>query len=176
MVKKQGTVMRYEYESYLNVTPKANAAKYELIGEAFDELTESLNPEVKENARIHQKNKSSSLNGYAPEYAFTAENFIGDPVAEYVAMVGRDRLTGADAETDIINVCTFIDGAIDGTYRADKQHVAIKVDQVNGGPGVESMPLTGSFLYKGDPIKGSWNPETKEFTPDTQIVDTNTVE
>jgi len=60
MVKKQGTVMRYEYESYLNVTPKAGTAKYELIGEAFDELTESLNPEVKENARIHQKNKSSS--------------------------------------------------------------------------------------------------------------------
>lgn len=166
---KTGIVMRDEFQSYMNVTPKGETEKYELIGEGFDELTESLNPQTKENARIHQKNKSSSVIGYAPEFSFTAENFIGDPVTEYIAQVGRDRLTGSEAETDIINVCLFQVGKTEGTYRADKQNIAIKVDQVNGGAGVEAMPLTGAFLYKGDPIKGSWNPTTKKFTADTEV-------
>ena len=171
-MEKQGAVMRNEFLSYMDVTPGGQTSTFELIGEGFNELTESLNPVTKESTYIHQKNKSTSVTGYAPEFAFTAENFVGDPVAEYVAMVGRDRLTGSLAETDIVNVCCFEQGKTAGSYRADTQHIAIKVDQVNGGPGVESMPLTGSFLYKGDPVKGSWDPKTSTFTPDTVAQET----
>lgn len=166
MSEKIGVVMRNEFESYLNVTPNATTKDLKLIGEGFNELTESLNPATKENTYIHNKNKSSSIVGYAPEFSFTAENYIGDPVTEYVATVGRDRLTGSQAETEIVNVCCFQEGKIEGTYRADLQRIAIKVDQVNGGAGVEAMPLTGAFLYKGDPIKGSFDPATKTFTAD----------
>lgn len=165
-MSKTGVIMRDELLSYMDVTPGGETPTFKLIGEGFNELTESLNPVTKESTYIHQKNKSSSVTGYAPEFTFSGENFIGDPVADYVASIGRDRKTGSAAETDIVNVCCFEQGKTAGTYRADKQHIAIKVDQVNGGTGVESMPMTGSFLYKGDPVKGSWDPKALTFTAD----------
>lgn len=170
-MKKTGVVMRDEFKSYMNITPNAETPKYGLIGEGFNELSESLNPVTKESTYVHQKNKSTSVTGYAPEFTFSGENFVGDPVADYVASIGRDRKTGSEAETDIVNVCCFEQGKTAETYRADKQHIAIKVDQVNGGTGVESMPMTGSFLYKGDPVKGSWNPTTKTFIPDGEAAE-----
>lgn len=157
-----GVLTREQFLSYLNTTPTAEAT-YELIGDGFSELTEALNPKQKDSHYIHNKSQSSSIIGYAPTFDFTAENYEGDPAAEYVAKIGRERMVGNDCETDIVNVNMFEKGTTEGTYVAYKQNVAIKVDQVNGGAGGDAMSLTGSFLYKGDAIKGEWNPTTKAF-------------
>lgn len=162
-----GPAMRYELLTYINTTPKTTA-QYELMGEGFTEMTESLNPQTKESGYIHQKSKSNSVTGYAPEYAFTAENIKGDPVCEYIASIGNGRLIGTDAETDIVNVMLYKkveEGEEENLYEAWQQKIAVKCDQVNGGPGQDSMPLTGSLLYKGDPVKGTFNIKTKAFTP-----------
>lgn len=157
-------LMRNELQTYMDVTPTSETPDYELVGEGFDELTESLNPEVKENARIHQKSKSKTITGYSPEYNFTAENDDTDPVVAFVANVGRARLIGDDAETTIVNVELFNETETAGAYVAYQQRIAVKVDQVNGGNGAEVMPMTGSFLYKGDAVKGTFVLETKVFT------------
>lgn len=164
----EGVAMRYELLSYMNVTPKASTPQYELIGEGFTEMTETLNPQTKESGYIHQKSKSNSITGYAPTFDFTAEKYKGDPVCEYIENIGLKRLIGADAETDIVNVLMNKAGTTAGTYVAYKQKVAIRCDQVNGGAGQDAMPLTGSLLYKGDAVEGTFNQETKTFTANTE--------
>lgn len=162
----KGVAMRYELLSFMNVTPNAETGKYELIGEGFTDMNESLNPQTKESGYIHQKSKSNSITGYAPTFDFTAENYKGDPVCEYIANVGNERLIGKDAETDIVNVLMYKKGTDDNTYVAYQQKVAIRCDQVKGGTGQDAMPLTGSLLYKGDAVKGIFNTQTKAFTAD----------
>lgn len=159
-----GVITREQFQSFMNTTPNTETATYNLIGEGFSELNESLNPKQKDSHYIHNKSGTSSIIGYAPTFDFTAENYGGNPVTEFVAKVGRERLVGTDCETDIVNVNLFEKDTTADTYVAYKQNIAIKVDQVNGGPGGEAMPLTGSLLYKGDPVKGKFNVKTNTFT------------
>ena len=82
----------------------------------------------------------------------------------FIADVGRERKTGSESETAILIVYTWIQGSAVGKLLAYKQRVAILADNPGSGKGGESLALTGSFLYKGDPVKGDFDPKTKTFT------------
>lgn len=162
MPELTGIATREELLSFMNTNK--TTPTYNLIGEGFSELTENLNPKTKDSNYIHQRSGTSSVIGYAPTFDFTAELDKGDPVAVYIAEIGRSRAVGADCETDIVNVYTWLKGKTEGTVIAYKQRVAIKVDNSGSGAGGEAMALTGSLMYKGDAIKGEWNSSTKTFT------------
>lgn len=164
-----GIATRNELLSYMNVG--GSTPKYELIGEGFSELTENLNPKTKDSNYIHQRSGTSSVIGYAPTFDFTAELDKGDPVAIYVSEVGRGRKVGAECETDIVNVYTWMEGKTPGTKVAYKQNTAIKVDNSGSGAGGEALALTGAFMYKGDAIKGEWDETTKTFTADADVTE-----
>lgn len=158
-----GIATREELLSYMN-TGTAEAPVWSLIGAGFTDLTEALNPVTKDSHYIHQKTGTSSVIGYAPTFTFAAEMDKGDPVAAYIANIGRERKVGVDCETDIINVYTWVDGSEEGTKLAYRQHVAIKVDNSGSGVGGEAVGLAGALLYKGDAVKGDFNATTKKFT------------
>ena len=92
-----------------------------------------------------------------------------DDVTTYIAEIGRNRKVGADCETDIVNVYNWIAGKTSGTQVAYKQHIAIKVDNSGSGAAGDAMALSGSLMYKGDAVKGEWDPETKTFTADAEV-------
>ena len=58
----------------------------------------------------------------------------------------------------------WLKGSAEGTCVAYKQKVAIKVDNSGSGAGGDSMALTGSLLYKGDPVKGAFDTKNLKFT------------
>lgn len=153
---------RYELLSYMNTGTKEKPV-WSLIGEGFSDLTENLNPKTKDSHYIHQKSGSSSVVSYAPTFDFTAELDKDDPVAVFIAQVGRERKVGADCETEIVNCYTWMEGKTAGSCVAYKQKVAIKVDNSGSGAGGEAMSLTGSLMYKGDPIKGEFMQESLSF-------------
>lgn len=156
-------ITRDLFLSYLNTTPAATAT-YELIGEGFTSITENLNPNTVSRTFIHEKSTSKDVVGYDPVFDFTAEKYTGDPVIDYICDIGEGRLTGADCITDIVNVHKDQAGVTAGTFVAYKQEVSIRVDQINGGQAPSIQPVTGSFLYRGEPIEGEFNPTTKAFT------------
>lgn len=162
MSQATGIATRDELLSYMNTG--GNTPKYDLIGEGFSELTENLNPKTKDSNYIHQRSGTSSVIGYAPTFDFTAELDKADPVAVYIAEIGRERKVGSDCETDIVNVYTWMEGKTSGKQVAYQQRVAIKVDNSGSGAGGEAMSLTGSLMYKGDAVKGEWDAKTKTFT------------
>lgn len=160
-------ISREKFQSFMDTTPTGATRTYCLLGEGFSEITEALNPTQKDTHYVHQTSGTSSITGYAPTFDFTAENGTGDDALEFIAKIGRERLVGAAAETTIVNVNLFEEvKETTGSYVAYQQKVAIKVDQVNGGAGGEDMPLTGSFLYKGDAVKGKYVLSTNTFTAD----------
>lgn len=161
--QKTGIATREELLSYMNIG-STETPEWNLIGAGFTDLTEALNPVTKDSHYIHQKTGTSSVIGYAPTFTFAAELDKGDPVASYIANIGRERKVGIDCETDIINVYTWVPGKTEGTMLAYRQHVAIKVDNSGSGVGGEAVGLAGALLYKGDSIKGEFNPTTKTFT------------
>lgn len=163
-LNKTGIATRDELLSYLDTAPTAEAPTWNLIGPGFNDLTEALNPIRKDSHYIHQKNGTSSVTGYAPESSFEAELDKADPVCMFIADIGRERKTGSESETDILIVYTWIQGSAVGKLLAYKQRVAILADNPGSGKGGESLALTGSFLYKGDPVKGDFDPKTKTFT------------
>lgn len=169
IIKQEGQAMRDELLSFLNIGNQTTP-NYVLLGEGFTEATESLNPKTKEKQYIHQKSASNDVTGYAPEMSFTAEYVKDDEACGFIAEIGRTRKTGGACVTDIINVNTWLPGKIDTEVLAYQQTIAIKVDNAGSGPSGESLALTGSFMYKGDPIKGSFNMSTKKFTADTSTV------
>lgn len=158
-----GIATREELLSYLN-TGSNGTPEWSMIGEGFSDLTEALNAKTKDSHYIHQKTGTSSVIGYAPTFTFAAELDKTDPVTAFISNVGRERKIGAECETDIINVYTWMEGATEGTVVAYKQRVAIKVDNSGSGVGGDVLALAGAFMYKGDAVKGEWNPTTKAFT------------
>lgn len=158
-----GIATREELLSYMNTGTK-EAPEWSLIGAGFSDLTEALNAKTKDSHYIHQKTGTSSVIGYAPTFTFAAELDKADPVASYIANIGRERKIGADCETDIINVYTWMEGTTENTEVAYKQHVAIKVDNSGSGIGGDVLALAGAFMYKGDAVKGDWNPVSSTFT------------
>lgn len=162
-VNAAGIATRDEMLSYMN-TGSGDQAVWSLIGQGFTELTEALNAKTKDSQYIHQKSGTSSVIGYAPTFTFVAELDKADPVASFIANIGRERKIGAECETDIVNVYSWLPGTTEGSVIAYQQHVAVKVDNSGSGVGGEAMGLAGALLYKGDAVKGERNPTTKTFT------------
>ena len=69
-----------------------------------------------------------------------------------------------------------MEGKSTGACVAYKQKVAIKVDNSGSGAGGEAMALTGSLMYKGDPIKGEFVEDSLTFTEMESENDTNVTE
>lgn len=162
-VNAAGIATRDEMLSYMN-TGTGEKAEWSLIGQGFTELTEALNAKTKDSQYIHQKSGTSSVIGYAPTFTFVAELDKADPVASFIANIGRERKIGSECETDIVNVYSWLPGTTEGSLVAYQQHVAVKVDNSGSGVGGEAMGLAGALLYKGDAVKGEWNPTSKTFT------------
>ncbi|WP_416326137.1 phage tail tube protein [[Eubacterium] hominis] len=157
-----GIATREELLSYLNTGTEAEPV-WSLIGAGFSDLTEALNATTKDSHYIHQKTGTSSVIGYAPTFTFAAELDKGDPAATFIANIGRERKIGADCETDIVNVYSWMKGTTEDSVVAYKQHVAIKVDNSGSGVGGDVLSLAGAFMYKGDAVKGEWDTKTNTF-------------
>ena len=78
--------------------------------------------------------------------------------------IGRDELTGADAERDYIRVELFEPVASkENTFKARKFRVAVEVASCAGAGG-ETIKVTGNLNNVGTFVDGEFNTTTKTFT------------
>ena len=93
----------------------------------------------------------------------------GDSDTTYALMgagykIGRDELTGADAERDYIRVELFEPVASkENTFKARKFRVAVEVASCAGAGG-ETIKVTGNLNNVGTFVDGEFNTTTKTFT------------
>ena len=86
---------------------------------------------------------------------------------EYIASIGENEKTGAEAETNYVLV--YLEKPVEnqsGKYKAKKRRVAIEVAEFSDNDG--ELQGSGNLLAVGDWEWGSFDTSTKTFTPDTQ--------
>lgn len=134
---------------------------FELLGTGFTELNESPSAQTSSKRYINQASASQSVTGYEWASEFTADQIVSEVAIEYIRKIGEIQLTGADTETDYL-IVDLDKPAQTAGFRARKIKVAIAVDSFEDNDG--ELGVTGSFLGISDPIEGTFDTSTKEFT------------
>lgn len=137
------------------------ASTFELLGTGFTELNESPSAQTTSKRYINQSSASQSITGYEWASEFTADQINSEKAIEYIREIGEMQKLGADTETNYIIVDLDKPAATTG-FRARKIKVAISVDSFEDEDG--DLGISGSFLGISDPILGTFDTTTKEFT------------
>lgn len=159
------TIKRSLFATFLNTTPDEESETWSLMGKGVTEMSIAYNPQVTTEQDVTQDTANSEVTGYQPNMPAEGSARKGDAVYEYVNKLRKNRAVFADCETQVLNVDLYDGDDTDG-YAAEKQDVAVQVDTY-GGSGGEALTLGFTLNYKGDPVKGKFNPKTATFTPDT---------
>jgi len=154
-------IKRSQIKTFMNTTPSSTAT-YCLISEGVTTGKINYNPKTTEETYIGEDNATIMVESYAPTMPIEATAVLGDPVHDFVDALRIARATLTDAETDIVNVWMYKSGG-PTAYPAEKQTVAISIEEAGGDGGVASK-LNYTLNYAGDPIPGTFNASTLAFT------------
>lgn len=114
------------------------------MGDGFNELTEDWSPDFKETQYVNQKNKSSSLNGYA--FSMSPEReFLSDAMQDAINSALNSFPVGTEAETFYARF--FKTDVTSGSVKGIKLPIVCAPASVGGSAG---DPLTTSIEIHGN--------------------------
>lgn len=154
-------VMTFDEAHYFDVGT-AEEPKIELGG-VITQLDESSNPTESEKQYIHQKTKTTKVTGFADEFPITMDMVKGDAVFEYFYDIFRNRKTGTEAQVTHYIVELWNETAAN-TYKCRKQVQTVSIDTKTANSG-EQINISGTLKAVSDFVDGTFNVETKQFTP-----------
>lgn len=163
-------VMAYDEAYYLDIANKSSGgstAQNELMNVGFTSMEESTNPTEVSVQYIGDKSKTNKVTGYDNQFAFETNLIKNNKVVEYINNIFEKRLTGADAEQNLIIVKLWKPVAEGGgtKYEARQIKTATVLDTKSVTPG-ENINLSGTFKGVGDFVYGKFDTSTKTFTAD----------
>lgn len=160
-------VMRYQIADYINTAAAGAAEAYALMGVGYNTLDESPSAQTDEKTYIHERTQTSTIKGYQTSFSFDTDLIADEGAVMTLYDVGRNQLTGADAQRDYVRVELFkpISGSTT-EFEARKFVVAVQVDSVSGSGG-EVVQVSGTLGAVGDFIDGKFDTQTKTFTANT---------
>lgn len=161
------TVMRYQIADYINTAAAGDTESYALMGVGFNTLDESPSAQTDDKIYIHEKSQTTTITSYQTTFAFDSDLIADEAAVMTLYDVGRNQLTGADAQKDYVRVELFkpVSGSTT-TFEARKFVVAVQVDSVSGAGG-EVVQVSGNLAGVGDFIDGTFDTSTKTFTANT---------
>lgn len=154
---------------YLDTTPSTASATWSLMGTGVKTAGDTPAAQTKSRKYINNKSASKSITGYDWSAPIDMDQVSDEAAVEYVYNIGHRELTGADAETNYLEVDLDkpVSGA-EGTYEARKRRVAVEVADMPEEDG--ELGITGNLLGIGDPVFGKFNVATKTFTAEGEVV------
>lgn len=143
-----------------------------LINEEVTDWTQTAAPETSDKQFIGEKNKRTSMKGYAPSVAYSAVLNPTDPFLMFLYNTGKLEQVGVtfdDIEVETWNQKTT------GKFSAYKRTYEVQPSNPGSGAGGDDLKMEGTLSQKGSVIKGTFDISTKTFTADTAAVtSTNT--
>lgn len=158
-------VKRSLFRTFLNITPSEVTADYALLGEGVTTAEIGYNPQTTEETYIHEDSGTTEIESYRPTMPVEMSCVAGDEVFEFIDALRKSRAVLDDAKTDVVNVWMYED-AVAGEYPAEQQEVSIQIDSF-GGAGGETNKINFTINYLGDPVVGTFDPDTAIFTEDS---------
>lgn len=148
IVKK---VKRSDFATFLN-TGTSEAPIWSRMGKGITSQKISYNPQTTSETYIDEDSATTTVDSYAPTMDAPQTAYAGDPVFDYVDALRQARAVGADCETEMLLV--YIYDAEGNRYAAEKQKVAIQIDDF-GGDGGASNVITYTLNFIGEAVQGT---------------------
>lgn len=165
MNKDNKLVSRSQWASYMN-TGTTDTPEYNLMGLGFSALSESKNPKEYSRQYVHMLTETTDVVGYSPSISYTADVYSGDPCIQKVMDITDNEKIGSDAQIDIVNVNLWEQAGESGTdFVAKKRTYSVVPD--GKGDSLDALVISGTFKAVSDIIDGTFNVDTKTFTPTT---------
>lgn len=151
---------RRKNADYLNVGSSASPA-YELMGTGFTKADDEPSASTSSKRYINQKSAVQSVNGYEWSMPYDFDEIDSEKAIAFIVKIGKEELTGEDAETDYISVDLNGTSGQNG-YPARKRTVAIEVASFDDSDG--EIQGSGNLLAKSDWVFGYFDTTNKTFT------------
>lgn len=155
------TIQRNMIADYLDIGT-SEKSEFVLMGAGFTSLDESPGAQTETKVYINDKSASTTIKSYETQFSFESELISDEKAIMALYKVGRDHLTGFEAEFDYVRVDLY-ETATEGGYPARKFKVAAEISDCSGEGG-ETVVVSGNLNAVGDPINGTFDVSTKTFT------------
>ena len=129
-------IKRSDFATFLNTGTK-EAPVWSRMGKGITSQKISYNPQTTSETYIDEDSATTTVDSYAPTMDAPQTAYAGDPVFDYVDGLRQTRAVGADCETEMLLV--YIYDAEGDRYAAEKQKVAIQVDEFGGDGGASNV-------------------------------------
>lgn len=156
--------MRDDLRHYIDTSMNGSEAKYELLGDGIESLTEEMNPEEETKHYINMAKSSNKVKSYQRTFEVDKEDCIDDDVQKWIDGLVDNLPIGASANTSFVRF--RLKDAVEaqtGKYNAIKVPCTVSVTS-SGGDGGDYIHNVISVKQAGDDIKGTFDISTKKFT------------
>lgn len=155
-------IKRNKFACFLNTG--SDTEKWSLIGDGVTSMTVAYNPQTSDETYIHQTSGTTDVESYKPTSSVPMTAHKGDAVFDFVDNLRRKRAVLDEARTEICMVYLY-EEASGGAYPAEKNTCSIQIDDF-GGEGGGSNVINFTVNFVGDAVEGTFEPETRKFTPE----------
>ncbi len=164
--KSRNVTKRHEFADYLNIQTEEEP-KFVLMGTGFTTLDENPGAQTSKKKYVNEAASSSSITSYESVFPFVSDLIIQQEAVLALYHVGRNHLTGSDAEFPYVRVELWdrVEGQ-ENEFAARLFTVSAEISSISGE---DEISVSGNLNAVGDPIDGSFNTTTRVFTPKTAV-------
>ncbi len=154
-------IKRSQFLTYINTTPSAQTAKWDVLGVGITEYGIAFNPQVDTEKWIIEDNSRNDHTSNQKQSSVTQKCYKGDPVFEFINGA-RDQL---NFKTQVLDIDRW--NGTGSSYPAKKSDVIITITNYMG----ENAEIEYDMYYDGDAVDGTvtFEGNTPTFTPTTSL-------
>ena len=158
---------RSKFYMFLNTASGGfDAAKasptWSLVGDGVTELSVSYNPQTNTEQYIHEDVARTTITGYQPNSAVTAQAKKGDEVYDYINAMRRTLPIGDSAISEVVLVDRYEEAKSNG-FPATRQEVTIQIDSY-GGAASDPLSIGYTVNWNGVPQQGYFKVDTLAYS------------
>ncbi len=159
---KRNVTKRHEFADYLNIQTE-DTPSFVLMGTGFTTLDENPGAQTSKKKYVNEAASSSSITSYETVFPFESDLIIQQEAVLALYKVGRNHLTGSDAEFQYVRVELW--DKVENKQNEFKARLFTVSAEISSISGEDEIAVAGNLNAVGDPIDGTFNTETKTFTP-----------
>lgn len=164
--KSRNVTKRHEFADYLNIQTE-ETPKFVLMGTGFTTLDENPGAQTSKKKYVNEAASSSSITSYESVFPFVSDLIIQQEAVLALYQVGRNHLTGSDAEFPYVRVELW--DAVEGQENEFAARLFTVSAEISSISGEDEIAVSGNLNAVGDPIDGTFNTKTRTFTPKTAV-------
>lgn len=153
---------RHDFADYLDVGTE-DTPNFVLLGTGVTKLDESPGPKTSKKKYVNEAASSSSITSYETVFPFTSDLIVQQEAILALYNVGRNHYTGSDAEFQYVRAELW--DKVENKQNEYAARLFVVSAEISDISGEDEIAVSGNLNAVGDPVFGTFNTETRTFTP-----------